>query len=184
MDTNNQDQKLSAIIQQLNSESAARGNAFATLNQRINALEKLVAEQGDDLAKESKTNEIRHVTAMADIYSTKSAVKALQEAQSVAALALEVSNIRSVLTQLLEALAEDEDAAVDDDGEHTLEQVKRAYLAIVSNDADELTIAHIETADTVAFDGADYRLINTTHGRNWTISRDLVAELLAGEDDQ
>lgn len=174
MDTNNTDEKLSAIVQQINTETIARSHADATITGRLNALEKLVAEQGDDLAK--KVTRVNVETE-----GLKRDVKALQDAQSVAALALEVSNIRSVLTQLIQALGEED--ASDDDGEHTLEQVKAAYLAIVGGDADELTVAHIETADTVADDGVTYRLINSTQGRSWEIPKTLVAEVLAGEDE-
>ncbi|WP_395444036.1 hypothetical protein [Caulobacter sp. UC70_42] len=166
------------IVQQINTETIARNNAFATISQRLNALEKLVAEQGDDLTK--KLN-ISVSVCSTEVAAIKRDVEALKEAQSVAALALEVSNIRSVLTQLLEALADDE-AAGDDGSEHTLEQVKAAYLAIVENDADELTVAHIETANGLSFDGETYTLMNTAQDRKWWISAAVVAEVLAGED--
>lgn len=208
------DEKLSAIVQQINTETIARNHADATITGRLNALEKLVAENSAKHQENLNTGfglaidrtarcQARIDDAVAGVVALNKDVQALKEAQSVAALALEVSNIRSVLTQLLEALAEEEDASDDDlaqayaanveqfaaavreaQGEHTLEQVKAAYLAIVGGDADELTVAHIETADTVADNGETYRLINSTHGRSWEIPKTLVAEVLAGEDDQ
>lgn len=186
MSTEQIDEKLSAIVQQINTETIARNHADATTTQRLNALEKLVAEQGADLT--ANLNCIltqiaeEQIDVQRAIASLKADVQALKQANDIAALAADVSNMRSVLEQLLVALS---DEVADDEHEgHTIEQVKAAYLAIVRNDADEVTLAHIEAADVLGDHGDEYRLINSTHDRSWTISKATVAELLAGEDDQ
>jgi hypothetical protein len=157
--------KLAVNIANTNNEGVIRANADALLTGRINALEKITAEDFAELSTKIDT--------------LRAEIAALKAQNDAVALAYDVANMKSVLTQLLAALAEDEEA---DDGEHSLEQVKTAYLAIVGADADELTIAHIEMADTLADTGKEYRLINTTQGRDWTISKELVAELLAKGD--
>lgn len=174
------DDKLEAIVRQLNTEAIARAGADATITNRLNALEKLVAEQGDDLKKRSAWTDANATLALTTCQELKREVAALKEAQSVAALALEVATMRETLSQLLAALSEEFE---EDDG-HTIEQVKAAYLAIVRHDADEVTVAHIEAADVLGDHGEEYRLINSTHDRSWTISKSLVADILGGEDDQ
>lgn len=174
------DDKLTAIVKQLNTETIARGHADATIMGRLNALEKLVAEQGDELAKRINRSQAEGTFAINKVMDLSKDVAAIQQANDIAALAADVSKMRSVLEQLLVALSDE----ADDDGEHTIEQVKAAYLAIVRDDADELTVAHIETADVLGDHGDEYRLINSTYDRSWTIPKTLVAEVLAGENDQ
>lgn len=216
MDTNNTDEKLSAIVQQINTETIARNHADATITGRLNALEKLVAEQGESLKESLKTAfgmaiertarcQARIDDSVNGMIGLNNDFKALKEAQSVAALALEVSNIRSVLTQLLEALAEEEDlidaalgetglpddlsaliAAHDErfpDNGHTLEQVKAAYLKIVRDDASDVILDMIERADVLIRRGENYMIRNTSVGGEWEIRADLVSDILAGEDE-
>lgn len=191
MDITTQDlnDKLETVVQMLNEETAVRGNADATLNGKLDALAKITAEDGADLERlvvsAQASTAVANTMVNARIDATNAIiagliadVAAIKQANDIAALALEVGNMRGVLEQLLGALSEENDG-----GEHTLEQVKAAYLAIVSNDADELTVAHIETADTVADDGVTYRLVNSTHDRSWEIPKTLVAEILAAEED-
>lgn len=142
--------KLAVNIANTNNEGIIRANADALLTGRLNALEKVTAEDFAELS---------------DKYDLlKAEIAALKAQNDAVALAYEVASIKSVLTQLIQALDEEiGDDGADDDG-HSLEQVKAAYLKLVANDETPDGLALIGNADTATDNGETYRLINSTAG--------------------
>lgn len=109
------DDKLEAIVRQLNTEAIARAGADATITNRLNSVQKVMGDLEADLTVK--------IGATADtVHRLAAEVRSLQEAQSVAALALEVATMRETLSQLLSALSEEFDEeddfrqAMDGDG--------------------------------------------------------------------
>lgn len=189
METNNEN----------SSGSHTQNLAFSTVMGRLNALEKLVAEQYADLNGRISNTKVLSNLALTEVGDLKKEFYSLKEAQSVAALALEVFNIRmqyeTLINALKEEFADDEEEGDAEDlqervfggasqpsGQQSLESAKAAYLHLVGSEADTATIYHIETADTLIEDDQVFHLVNTAQDRKWTIPRDVVESILARKD--